>query len=136
MMTTNSCFESDCRCKTARIHLPVADVCHANCYYCKFRSSGNISSQAMSGHSNYIPWGRREIEAYLEKRLKLLPECELIGISGPGDILSSTQQLNEVAELVTSQQYRKIESCICTNGWDFFSALPILERCTEAVPSE
>lgn len=128
MLTVNSCFESDCSCKTARIHLPVADVCNANCYYCAFRKSGNISSQAMPGHSRFIPRGSQQIEQYLAERMKLLPECTLIGVSGPGDILSSTAQLRELVEVISKAPYHKIDGCICTNGWDFFSASSILEQ--------
>lgn len=128
MITENSCFESDCRRETTRIHLPVANICHANCYYCGFQINGNISSQAMPGHSRYIPMGRGQIQQYLDERLKLLPECSLIGVSGPGDILSSVTQLRDLVELVTKPPYNKIACCICTNGWDFFNAFPILEQ--------
>ena len=128
MITANSCFESDCSCQSARIHLPVADLCNANCYYCSFRTSRNISLQAMPGHSLFIPRGHLQIEQYLNKRMKLMPECSLIGISGPGDILSSTEQLCELLEVVSNPQYLKIACCICTNGWDFYLTRPLMEQ--------
>lgn len=124
----NSCFESSGHCRTKRIHLPVADRCYANCYYCQFRENGNLSEQAMPGHSRWIPYGPQQMKEYLDMRMKLLPDCEVLGVSGPGDILSSRNQLAALIDLVCSSAYSHIPSCICTNGWDFPSAKPLLEQ--------
>lgn len=124
----NSCFENSDHCGTKRIHLPVADQCYANCYYCQFRNNRNLSEQAMPGHSRWIPYGPQKIKEYLDVRMKLLPDCEVLGVSGPGDILSSRSQLAILIDLVCSTTYSHIPSCICTNGWDFQSAKPLLEQ--------
>ena len=124
----NSCFESNSHCGTKRIHLPVADKCYANCYYCQFRNNGNLSDQKMPGHSSWIPYGPQKIKEYLDARMKLLPHCEILGVSGPGDILSSQSQLAALINLVCSPNYSHIPSCICTNGWDFPAAAPLLDK--------
>lgn len=124
----NSCFEIDSCCTTKRIHLPVANRCYANCYYCQFSQNNNISNQQMPGHSRMIIYGRYEMEQYLEKRIRLLPDCEILGVSGPGDILSSHEQLATLIDFVNNSAYSKIPFCICTNGWDFLFTKSLLNR--------
>lgn len=125
---SNSCFETDCSCISERIHLPVANQCRANCFYCQFRFNGNISAEHMPGHSLYVPEGKESIKTYLNNRLKLMPGCRLIGISGPGDILTSQTQLEKLIELLSEKQYKNLISCICTNGWDFPITRHLLEK--------
>lgn len=127
MVLKNSCFESDCNCKTSRIHIPVADKCRANCYYCQFRINSNISNLHMPGHSNYIAYGADSMKKYLSDRLLLVPDCMLVGVSGPGDILTSRSQLNELVKLMNASPFNSLAACICTNGWDFDLSADLLD---------
>lgn len=128
MIAPNSCFESDCNCKTLRIHLPAADQCRANCVYCQFRNNGNLSDLDFPGHSLFVPRGKEALREYLVNRLKLCLNCQLIGVSGPGDILTSSAQLTALVELMNEPMFREITGCICTNGWDFYHARAQLEQ--------
>ena len=126
LLPVNSCFSTDCRCQSERIHLPVADKCDAGCYFCQYRQNGNVSASPMPGHAAFIPYGSDAIADYLRKRLVLYPDCRIVGVSGPGDILTSAGQLRELLAVLKQQEFSHLYGCICTNGWHFFDALELL----------
>lgn len=101
---------------SARIHVPLAEKCSMGCIYCNYINDRNITDRKdRPGTAGMLVTGREGIKAYLEKAFELIPECNIVGISGPGEPLENYEQLEILQEIMKNQYPDKL-LCVCSNG--------------------
>jgi nitrogen fixation protein NifB len=107
------------------VHVPLANRCDAGCIYCGFEVHKNLSSEAMPGFSDKCLKNVDEIEAYLSEKIPAGGEDVVVGVSGPGDPLSSLENLSALFQ-ICRRKLPSSEICLCTNGFGYARARELL----------
>lgn len=101
---------------SAKIHVPLAEKCSMGCIYCNYINDRNITNcKGRPGTASMLVTGCEGIKAYLEKAFELIPECNIVSISGPGEPLENYEQIEILQEIMKNQYPEKL-LCVCSNG--------------------
>ncbi len=105
------CYSSDAHHKFARLHLPVVPSCNIGCNFCvrKF----DCANESRPGITSKLITPQEAIER-VRAVAKAEPKLRVVGISGPGDPLTSDKTF-ETLRLV-QQEFPQLSKCISTNG--------------------
>jgi nitrogen fixation protein NifB len=105
------CYSSDAHHKFARIHLPVAPKCNIGCNFCvrKF----NCANESRPGVTSKLVTPKEAIEL-VRATVKADPNLRVVGISGPGDPLTSDATFETLR--FVKMEFPHLTRCISTNG--------------------
>lgn len=120
--TTNSCVQN------VRIHVPLAEICTMNCFYCNYKYDKNISkNDNRPGIAKELVNGKNKIKDYLSEKITKFNDVNIIGVSGPGDPFQNPKALRYLIDIMKSQ-YNHLHLCLCTNGnFDYNEYIDILK---------
>ncbi|WP_456416847.1 FeMo cofactor biosynthesis protein NifB [Methanocaldococcus sp.] len=106
------CFNEKIHDKVGRVHLPVAPKCNIACKFCR-RSLGKEACEHRPGVSLTI-LKPEDVEEYLKRVLKEIPNIKVVGIAGPGDSLFNKETF-ETLEII-DEKFPDLIKCLSTNG--------------------
>jgi nitrogen fixation protein NifB len=110
--STHPCFDPSARHQHARIHLPVAPRCNAQCNYCNRKQACPNESRPGLASEVMAPGAAvSTVRAALERGVPL----SVVGIAGPGDALANTKQTFETL-LAVHREFPELLLCLSTNG--------------------
>lgn len=110
LVRKHPCFSGEGHFKFGRIHLPVSPACNIRCKFCK--RSFNKSENRPGVASELVKPG--EVNALIEKALRLCPELTVAGIAGPGDTLATPHALEAFEQV--HERFPELINCLSTNG--------------------
>ena len=113
MNTTNHpCFDGHAAKTAARVHLPVAPDCNAQCNYCDRKF--DCVNESRPGVTSAILSPGQALE-YLKTVVEKRPDLTVVGIAGPGDPMANpTETLSTMAAV--RYTYPDLLLCLATNG--------------------
>ncbi len=105
------CYSVDAHHKFARVHLPVVPNCNIGCNYCvrKF----DCANESRPGVTSKLITPKEAIER-VRAVAKSDPQLRVIGISGPGDPLTSDATFETLR--FVQQEFPHLTRCLSTNG--------------------
>lgn len=106
------CFDEDARARTARVHLPVAPRCNAQCNYCNRKF--DCVSESRPGVSSAI-LTPEEASRYVDLVRGEVPNLAVVGIAGPGDPFANSTKTLRTFELVKAK-HPDLLLCVSSNG--------------------
>jgi len=118
------CFNVEARRRYARIHLPVAPRCNAQCKFCNRKYSCVNESRPGVTASVMTP---AEALEHLSLNLRRNPDISVVGIAGPGDPFANPEETLETLHLVRGG-FPELMLCVSTNG---LAILPYVDTLKE-----
>ncbi|WP_456419967.1 FeMo cofactor biosynthesis protein NifB [Methanocaldococcus infernus] len=112
LLKAHPCFNKKVHDKYGRVHLPVAPRCNIACKFCK-RSVSKECCEHRPGVSLGI-LKPEDVEDYLKKILKEMPNIKVVGIAGPGDSLFNKETFETLK--IIDEKFPNLIKCISTNG--------------------
>jgi nitrogen fixation protein NifB len=113
MDTTNHpCFDGEAAKTAARVHLPVAVDCNAQCNYCDRKF--DCVNESRPGVTSAILSPGQALE-YLETVVEKRPDLTVVGIAGPGDPMANPDETLSTLAAVR-HTYPDLLLCLATNG--------------------
>lgn len=106
------CFNEKIHDKVGRVHLPVAPRCNIACKFCR-RSLGKEACEHRPGVALSV-LKPEDVESYLNKVLKEIPNIKVVGIAGPGDSLFNKETFETLK--IIDEKFPNLIKCLSTNG--------------------
>ncbi|MGC4067333.1 MAG: radical SAM protein [Polyangiaceae bacterium] len=110
--SSHPCFDIKARHRHARIHLPVAPRCNAQCNYCNRKES--CPNESRPGLASSILRPDAAVAAVGAALTKGIP-LSVVGIAGPGDALANPRETFETLSVV-HREFPRLALCLSTNG--------------------
>jgi nitrogen fixation protein NifB len=106
------CFDPEARTKYARVHLPVATRCNAQCHYCD--RSYSCANESRPGVTVKVLKPNQAL-TYVHRLQERITNLSVIGIAGPGDPFANPEETLTTLQLIR-QAYPDLLLCVATNG--------------------
>ncbi|WP_423791973.1 radical SAM protein [Methanocaldococcus indicus] len=104
------CFNEKVHDKVGRVHLPVAPRCNIACKFC-IRS---VKDKDYRPGVSELILKPEEVEEYLNRILKEIPNIKVVGIAGPGDSLFNKETFETLK--IIDEKFPDLIKCLSTNG--------------------
>jgi nitrogen fixation protein NifB len=111
-MLKHPCFDIEAKKKYGRVHLPVAPKCNVQCNYCNRKY--DCVNESRPGVCSAVLSPLQSLD-YMRKILSKGVPISVIGIAGPGDPFSNTDEVFDTIRLLKNEFPEKL-FCISTNG--------------------
>ncbi|MCW4028576.1 MAG: radical SAM protein [Candidatus Bathyarchaeota archaeon] len=111
LVREHPCYGADAHFKFGRVHLPVVSGCNIGCNYCVRKY--DCVNENRPGVTSKILTAQEAIER-VRQAAKSDPRLRVVGISGPGDPLTSDVTF-ETLQLV-QEEFPHLHRCVSTNG--------------------
>jgi nitrogen fixation protein NifB len=105
------CYDSEAHFKFGRIHLPVAAGCNIGCNYCVRKY--DCANENRPGVTSKLLNAKEAVEK-VRFAVEHDPRLRVVGISGPGDPLTSNATFEVFAQV--HKEFPDLTLCLSTNG--------------------
>jgi len=111
LLDTHPCYNEKACERFARMHLPVAPACNAQCNYCNRKY--DCTNESRPGVTSEVLTPEQAVVKIRHVK-EIIPHLSVIGIAGPGDPLANESTFKTLEQV--GQAFPEMTLCLSTNG--------------------